>query len=216
MLSGGSQRAFPEGCRHYGGNRHNAELGVDYWAQYQFLHRSNAYTHKVGGLEASLAEVAFSAVCYSADKDGDGVIDATEGTAIVLLDETGKAADLITKYRPPCPVFVCTPSKSVLIFHTTRFGQIPCQLDGVPEVANSVLKAWEVAKERDIPFEGRRVILVASPDGFAVQNSAVATVVSVKDRRQHSGAHRDAHAGRRPRRAQFPCCRSAPLASAWT
>ena len=183
MLSGETANgAFPEkAVATMAAIATNAELGVDYWAQYQFLHRSNAYTHKVGGLEASLAEVAFSAVCYSADKDGDGVIDATEGTAIVLLDETGKAADLITKYRPPCPVFVCTTSKSVLAHTNTRFGQIPCQLDGVPEVANSVLKAWEVAKERDIPFEGRRVILVASPDGFAVQNSAVATVVSVKD-----------------------------------
>jgi pyruvate kinase len=183
MLSGETANgAFPEmAVSTMAAIATNAELGVDYWAQYQFLHRSNAYTHKVGSLEASLAQIAFSAVCFSADKDGDGVIDATEGTAIVLLDETGKAADLVTKYRPPCPVFVCTTSKSVLAHTNTRFGQIPCQLDGVPEIANSVLKAWEVAKERDIPFEGRRVIIVTSPDGFAVQKSAVATVASVKD-----------------------------------
>ena len=81
----------------------NAELGIDYWEQYNFLHRGNAGTHTITTLEASLGNVALSAVEYSADKDGDGVIDATEGTAVVVLTEDGVAADFITKYRPPAP-----------------------------------------------------------------------------------------------------------------
>ena len=57
MLSGETANgAFPEmAVSTMAAIATNAELGVDYWAQYQFLHRSNAYTHKVGSLEASLA-----------------------------------------------------------------------------------------------------------------------------------------------------------------
>ena len=129
MLSGETANgAFPEmAVSTMAAIATNAELGVDYWAQYQFLHRSNAYTHKVGSLEASLAQIAFSAVCFSADKDGDGVIDATEGTAIVLLDETGKAADLVTKYRPAVP--------GVRVHHVQvrpRAHQHPVRADPVP------------------------------------------------------------------------------------
>ena len=114
-------------------------------------------------LEASLGNVALSAVEYSADKDGDGVIDATEGTAVVVLTEDGVAADLITKYRPPCPVFVATNNQSVMNHTNTRFGQFPVWIGGEGEgnIAGALRASSIVAKEKDIPFHGNRVIDVS-------------------------------------------------------
>ena len=91
-----------------------APLAPYKWAQYNYLRRANAGTAPISSLEASLANAAKTAVEYSADRDGDGVIDATESTAVIVLTGSGHAADLITKYRPPCPVFVATHSAAVV------------------------------------------------------------------------------------------------------
>ena len=161
----------------------NAELGIDYWEQYNFLHRGNAGTHTITTLEASLGNVALSAVEYSADKDGDGVIDATEGTAVVVLTEDGVAADFITKYRPPCPVFVATNNQSVMNHTNTRFGQIPVWIGGEGEgnIAGALRASSIVAKEKDIPFHGNRVIVVSCKNDGFVHVAAVAHTVTVQE-----------------------------------
>ena len=168
----------------------NAELGIDYWEQYAFLHRGNAGTHTITTLEASLANVACSSVEYSADKDGDGVISANETVPIVVLTEDGIAADLITKYRPPCPVFVCTNSVAVMNHTKTRFGQMPVWIgEGEGNIAGAAKAPRIVAKKKGIYFEGikrhRRL---------------------VQERRlrahRRRGAHRDCQ-GRRRRAAPF-------------
>ena len=161
----------------------NAELGIDYWDQYNFLHRANAGTHTITTLEASLGNVALSAVEYSADENGDGVVDAEEGTAIVVLTEDGVAADLITKYRPPCPVFVCTNSVAVMKHTKTRFGQVPVWIGGEGEgnMAGAVKAATLVAKKKGIYFEGIRVIVVCCKNDGFVHTASVAHTAIVKD-----------------------------------
>jgi hypothetical protein len=59
------------------------------------------------------------------DDNGDGVVDAEEGALIVVFTKTGTAANLLTKYRPPCPVFVATPSERVLRQANAQFAQRP-------------------------------------------------------------------------------------------
>ena len=159
----------------------NAELGIDYWQQYAFLHRGNAGTHTITTLEASLANVACSSVEYSADKDGDGVISANETVPIVVLTEDGIAADLITKYRPPSAVFVATNSQQVVNHTNTRFGQIPVLLgEGEGNIAGAAKAASEVAKKLGIPFEeGNKVLVVSCKNDGFVHVAAVAHTVTV-------------------------------------
>ena len=158
----------------------NAELGIDYWQQYNFLHRGNAGSHTITTLEASLANVALSAVEFSADKDGDGVISAEETVPIVVLTEDGIAADLISKYRPPSAVFVATNSQRVVNHTGSRFGQIPVFLEpGQYNIAGAVKAASAVAKAMDIPFEGNRVLVVSCKNDGFVHTAAVAHVVTV-------------------------------------
>jgi pyruvate kinase len=161
----------------------NSELGVDYWAQYNFLRRCIAGTAAISPLEASLANVAKTAVEYSADKDGDGVIDADEGTAIIVITESGRAADLITKYRPPCPVFVATSNASVAHHTNTRFGQIPCLLDSANVTVQAAVDAAAAAgAAAGVPFEGRRILVVASPAGGSADEAAVMSTVTLSIR----------------------------------
>jgi pyruvate kinase len=159
----------------------NAELGIDYWQQYAFLHRGNAGTHTITTLEASLANVALSSVEFSADKDGDGVISADETVPIVVLTEDGVAADLITKYRPPSAVFVATNSQHVVNHTNVRFGQIPVLLgEGEGNIAGAVKAASEVAKKHGIPFEeGNKVLVVSCKNDGFVHIAAVAHTVTV-------------------------------------
>ncbi len=57
----------------------NAELGVDYSSRYDFIRFNNAGKEPVSPDEATLSGVAKAAMDFCLDRDGDGVVDITEG-----------------------------------------------------------------------------------------------------------------------------------------
>jgi pyruvate kinase len=75
--------------------------------------------------EATLAGVARSAIDFSLDRDGDGVIDLSEGCVALVLTATGEAAELVAKYRPSVPVIVASTNPTALRQSCIRFGLHP-------------------------------------------------------------------------------------------
>jgi pyruvate kinase len=76
----------------------NAELGVDYYSQFSFIQYWNTEgKHRtVSACESTLSSVSKMAVDFSEDTNGDG---SADGVLILVLTETGAAADLVTKVR---------------------------------------------------------------------------------------------------------------------
>jgi pyruvate kinase len=76
----------------------NAELGLDYYSQFLFIRRWNVVGYsKISCLESTLSCAAQSAIDFSEDLDGNGVIDADEGALVIVFSSSGRAANLISK-----------------------------------------------------------------------------------------------------------------------
>jgi pyruvate kinase len=159
----------------------NAELGIDYWAQYNFLSRMNAGAGRISSLEASIASVAKTSVEYSADANGDGVISAEEGTDIIVITEDGVASDLLSKYRPPCPIFVVTNNPYVAHRTQTRWSQFACLVEGELTLEVAAKAASDVAHARYIPFDDRRILMVTSPEHGPVKTHAISHTVTIHE-----------------------------------
>ncbi|XRB20845.1 pyruvate kinase [Pseudoscourfieldia marina] len=141
----------------------NAELGVDYDTQYQFLRYQIAgpgSTSTSSAHEALLSSVARMTVDYSQDEDGDGVIDAKEGAIVVVLSESGVAANLVTKYRPACPVFVVSTSDEVLRHTNAHFGQYPVKVAALDSVDAAVEAATSLALAKGMAEQGKSMLVV--------------------------------------------------------
>jgi hypothetical protein len=67
-----------------------AELGVDAAAHYDWLKRHTSGVAPVCALEATLAAVCKSAITFSQDANGDGVLDASEGATGPAAREAGQ------------------------------------------------------------------------------------------------------------------------------
>merc|ERR1711871_635464 len=100
----------------------NAELGVD--AHYTFRRLQHQSKHLALHHSVFMGAVR-DTVVFSQDADGDGVVDSQEGALLIVLTETGVPADLLSKYRPPCPIVVVTPSTAVARQTNSGFAQYP-------------------------------------------------------------------------------------------
>ncbi len=97
----------------------NAEVGVDYYSQYSFIRywTTRGGTRAIPSAELVLASAASMAVGYHEDttpeilrpKMAKGHLE----TLIVCLTKDGSAANLVAKYRPPCPVVVLSTEEQV-------------------------------------------------------------------------------------------------------
>eukprot|EP00961_Rhodomonas_salina_P121851 1640547-Rhodomonas_salina.1 len=145
----------------------NAELGCDYYSQYLFLRQWNF--HGVPGMsaqEATLATAAQSAIEFSEDLDGNGVIDAEEGALVVVITRDGSAANLVSKYRPCGPVIVVSDSEDVLRGTMSRFAQIPVKVDSLDgqgkDVSDDLISLGvKHATENGWMVEGKHVVAVS-------------------------------------------------------
>jgi pyruvate kinase len=76
----------------------NAELGVDYYSQYAFIQYWNTQgkSRTISARESTLSSVSKMAVDFSEDTNGDS---SNDGVLILVLTETGVAADFVSKVR---------------------------------------------------------------------------------------------------------------------
>jgi hypothetical protein len=88
----------------------NAELGVDYYSQFSFIQYWNTQgkNRTVSAEESTLSSVSKMAVDFSEDTNGDA---SNDGVLIIVLTESGAAADLISKVRP-CSVLDCVVARA--------------------------------------------------------------------------------------------------------
>ena len=87
--------------------------------RFDMLRSGIAAKGKVPPLEETLAMVSRTSVCFSADKDGDGVIDATEGCVVIVISKNGEGPKLISKYRPVGMLRPGRPLFSSLLTHSS-------------------------------------------------------------------------------------------------
>ncbi|GLC60287.1 hypothetical protein PLESTB_001594600 [Pleodorina starrii] len=143
-----------------------AELGVDYSFHHDWVKRYNSCLAPVSPLEATLAGVAKSAITFSMDSNGDGVLDASEGCIAVVFTRSGRAGQLISKYRPPCPVITISDHDWVLRHASLTYGLYPLHADvtGPSDVRKAINAAIEYGRKRGFVYDGKN-ILVATGSG---------------------------------------------------
>ncbi|KXZ44735.1 hypothetical protein GPECTOR_63g60 [Gonium pectorale] len=140
-----------------------AELGVDYSFHHAWIKRRTAGVAPVSPLEATLAGVAKSAINFSLDVNGDGVLDASEGCIAVVFTRSGLAGQLVAKYRPPCPVLLISDHDWVLRHASLTYGLYPIRAE-VTDVRKAVEAALRVGRQKQVVFDGKH-ILVATGSG---------------------------------------------------
>ena len=80
---------------------------------------------------------------------------APSGCIAVVFTKNGLAADLLSKYRPPCPIIVVSNSDAVLRGCTARYGLYPLKLEAV--VSDVVMVRAEPCQRA---FTGTGTVLV--------------------------------------------------------
>jgi pyruvate kinase len=170
----------------------NAELGVDYYSQFSFIQYWNTQGKKrtVSAEESTLSSVSKMAVDFSEDTNGDA---SNDGVLIIVLTETGAAADLITKvrmpgalrllarsrslrasqYRPPFPVVVVSPNAQTLRQCSGRFGQYafsPASWASLDDVGR---EAVEWAREMELVPKARKIIIAHGAHALSADASPV-------------------------------------------
>ncbi len=98
---------------------------------------------------------------HSEDADGDGVIDATEGCLIVALTATGKGTDLLTKYRPCCPV-VCAWLLLIIVL-----GPMSCGMLDIPCTNTCIVNTTNVRSSCQVVVSDNEQVLRAANVRFA-------------------------------------------------
>ncbi|KAG2495346.1 hypothetical protein HYH03_006615 [Edaphochlamys debaryana] len=139
-----------------------AELGLDHAAHYDWVKRYNSGVAPVSPLEATLAGAVKSAITFSMDANGDGIQDASEGCIAIVFTRSGLAAQLISKYRPPCPVITISDHDWVLRQASLTYGLYPLRAE-VPDMAGvrtAVDLALKYGRERGLVYDGKNVLIV--------------------------------------------------------
>jgi pyruvate kinase len=148
----------------------NAELGIDYYEQMNFVRYWSLKQGLLDQLQSMFFAVAKTAEEYGEDKNGDGLVDSDEGALIVVFTETGVAADLLSKYRPPCPIFVASSNETVLRQTNTHFAQQPLPIDGSKPLAAVVADICEHLLNMKFATAGKKVIFATGSDGLYADN----------------------------------------------
>jgi pyruvate kinase len=148
----------------------NAELGIDYYEQMNFVRYWSLKQGLLDKLQSMYFAVAKTAEEYGEDKNGDGLIDSDEGALIVAFTETGVAADLLSKYRPPCPIFVASTNEAVLRQTNTHFAQHALPIDGSKPQAAVIADVSDYLLKMKFGSPGKKVIFATGSDGLYADN----------------------------------------------
>eukprot|EP00960_Hanusia_phi_P009241 266800-Hanusia_phi.AAC.1 len=152
----------------------NAELGIDYYSQYGFIKQINFLSLTGMSIDESiLASVSKSAIEFSEDLDGNGVIDSDEVAVVIVFTHSGRSADLISKYRPSGPVLVVSDKDEVIKKTNCRFGQHGYKIESLENGSLTLKEKFKQAFD-DVIQRGYR-------DGFIVPEKHVLAVSGVQE-----------------------------------
>ncbi|GLC61308.1 hypothetical protein PLESTB_001741900 [Pleodorina starrii] len=156
MLSGESANGdFPDtAVRTMAAIVANAEVGVDYYSQYSFIRywATKGNERAMEPDECMLSSAASMAVGFSEDTTPEAFKRASRVSAvtlIVVITESGRAANLVSKYRPPCLVIVASANAQVLRQASVSFSQVPLRLDSL-DIESEDLAERALAKVRSL------------------------------------------------------------------
>eukprot|EP00899_Mesostigma_viride_P024158 jgi/Mesvir1/4927/Mv25062-RA.1 len=147
----------------------NAELGVDYNSQVNFIRFwNNRGVGKVlEALESACSNVSRISIDLGEDVNASGTWDSN--TVALILSDTGRAPNLVAKYRPPIPVIVASSNPWVLRQANVRFGQIPFRVDSLASAADVIAKLVRegvpALSSKSVNKERLRLIVMHGPDG---------------------------------------------------
>ena len=83
----------------------------------------------------------------------------------MVLSASGRAAQLVAKYKPPCPVVVVSPSAQVLRQASVLYGLYPCSVPSLQDVPAAVKAGVDCALAAGLADKGQRVIIAAGAAG---------------------------------------------------
>ncbi|EFJ51783.1 hypothetical protein VOLCADRAFT_120419 [Volvox carteri f. nagariensis] len=197
MLSGESANGdFPDtAVRTMAAIVANAEVGVDYYSQYSFIRYWATKGNELAmePAECMLSSAASMAVGFTEDTTPEPsaisltilafrrVARSTAVTLVVVLTENGRAANLISKYRPPCLVVVASTNAQVLRQASVSFGQVPLLLESL-EIESEELAEKALEKVRSLgllpPFaHDCRMIVARGRHTGSADSDPIVTVV---------------------------------------
>ncbi|KAI8465728.1 MAG: pyruvate kinase [Monoraphidium minutum] len=183
-----------------------SELGISYYEQFHSIRYNNAAREYVTPKEALLSGVAKSAISFCTDNNGDGIIELSEGCLAVVLTEDGSAAQLVAKYRPPCPVIAVSTNARTLRSLAVTFGIIPLKVESWKDgSARAVRLGIEFALANGYAVDGIKVLAVTGGPNHAPADDAPVMTTEYLGMRAMSFLQRkeDAHTA-----YSSPFCRS--------
>ena len=143
----------------------NAETGVDYYSQFNFIRywasKGNALT--TTPLESMLSSAASMSVSFYEDTTPEVMKAKGNGREnnhlIACVSKTGLAANMVSKYRPPCCIVVASDDERVLRQTAIAYGQLPLKVSSLELNAERVaeLAAQQVGKSIGMTLIGPKV-----------------------------------------------------------
>ncbi|PNW83558.1 hypothetical protein CHLRE_05g234700v5 [Chlamydomonas reinhardtii] len=164
----------------------NAEVGVDYYSQYSFIRYWATKGNEIAMTpdECMMSSVASMAVGFTEDTTPEAFRRVARNntlTIIVVLTADGRAANLVSKYRPPCLVVVASTNEQVLRQAAVSFGQVPLALASL-ELDSQDLAEKAVEKVRSLGLVAQhtpdcRLIVARGRNSGSADVEPVVTVV---------------------------------------
>lgn len=180
----------------------NAETGVDYYSQFNFIRywATKGNVLVTSPLESMLSSAASMSVNFYEDSTPEVMKSKSTGKEnnhfIACVTKTGLAANVVSKYRPPCCIVVASDDDRVLRQTAIAYGQLPLKVPSLDLNAEKVaeLAAEQVSKATGLSMSGSKVILAIGkvkggdadvdpsinilklPGGFSKNNKAWSTV----------------------------------------
>eukprot|EP00892_Ulva_mutabilis_P005713 jgi/Ulvmu1/3513/UM162_0020.1 len=189
MLSGETANGkFPaEAVRHMADIVANAEVGVDYYKQFNFIRywATRRMTAPLSDAESLMCSAATMAVLYNEDTSPHARRRRLRnGACIVCLSESGAPARLIAKYRPPAMVFTASSNDQTVRQANAYFGMAGIKIDSM-DVSSAVLASIALRRLEQISdanIKAVRVIVVTGRGGGSADGDPVITHETVGGR----------------------------------
>jgi len=94
-------------------------------------------------------------------KSADQIAEDLKAKCILVYSFSGNTGLLLSKYRPPCPVFAFSPQKDVVSRMASYWGVSPHLLEFTPHTDETIRKGDELLKAKGLVKEGDLVITVS-------------------------------------------------------
>ena len=135
--------------------------------QFLMIRFWNYHTRTISPLEATLASAAKSVVELAEDNESHGNNDPEDCVLIIVVSSTGRAANIISKYRPQGIILVVTDSEKVARGCNAWYGQEPYLVPSLTHSADGsellpihvlLQQSIEYAKDIGLLLPGQRIV----------------------------------------------------------